>query len=115
MCASSIPSGFITDLPKDLVNAFRATLEELGEADLMVHVVDASNPDWPRQMQAVEGTLHDLKLETKPRLLVFNKCDALDGEPAHPADALCVSARSGLGIAGLKAALEKVERWNCSE
>lgn len=100
--------GFITDLPKDLVNAFRATLEELDEADLLVHVVDASNPDWPRQMQAVEGTLHDLHLETKPRLLVFNKCDALDGEPPHMPGALCVSARSGGGIGDLKEALEKV-------
>lgn len=100
--------GFITDLPKDLVNAFRATLEELDEADLLVHVVDASNPDWARQMQAVEGTLHDLHLETKPRLLVFNKCDALDGEPPHMAGALCVSARSGGGIGELKEALEKV-------
>lgn len=100
--------GFITDLPKDLVNAFRATLEELNEADLLVHVVDASNPDWPRQMQAVEGTLHDLHLETKPRMLVFNKCDALDGEPPHEPGALCVSARSGSGIGELRGALEKV-------
>lgn len=100
--------GFITDLPKDLVNAFRSTLEELNDADLLVHVVDAANPDWPRQMQAVEATLHDLSLETKPRLLVFNKCDALDREPVHPPGALCVSARSGAGIGELKQALEKV-------
>lgn len=100
--------GFITDLPKDLVNAFRATLEELNEADLLVHVVDAANPDWPRQMQAVEGTLHDLHLETKPRLLVFNKCDVLEGEPPHVPGALCVSARAASGIAELKQALEKV-------
>lgn len=100
--------GFITDLPKDLVNAFRATLEELDEADLLVHVVDASNPDWPRQMHAVERTLHDLRLETKPRLVVFNKCDVLDREPPHPPQALCVSAHTGDGIAELKQALEKV-------
>jgi GTP-binding protein HflX len=100
--------GFITDLPKDLVNAFRATLEELDEADLLVHVVDAANPDWPRQMQAVEGTLADLHLETKPRLLVFNKCDALDAPPPRVPRALCVSAREGAGIAQLKHALEKV-------
>ncbi|HEY5427295.1 MAG TPA: GTPase HflX, partial [Candidatus Tumulicola sp.] len=49
--------GFVTDLPKDLVNAFRATLEELREADLLVHVIDASNPDWPRQRMSVEGLL----------------------------------------------------------
>ena len=100
--------GFITDLPKDLVNAFRATLEELGDADLLVHVADASNPDWPRQMQAVDGTLADLHLETKPRLVVFNKCDALDGEPPRLPGALCVSARSGAGIDALKHALEDV-------
>lgn len=100
--------GFITDLPKDLVNAFRATLEELNDADLLVHVVDASNPDWPRQMQAVDGTLADLQLETKPRLLVFNKCDSLGGEPPRLPGALCVSARSGAGIDALKLALEKV-------
>ncbi len=100
--------GFITDLPKDLINAFRATLEELNEANLLVHVVDASSADWPRQMQAVEGTLHDLHLETKPRLLVFNKCDALDGELPHAAGALYVSARAGTGIGELKHALEKV-------
>ena len=98
--------GFITDLPKDLVNAFRATLEELDEADLLVHVVDAANPDWQRQMQAVEGTLADLHLETKPRLLVFNKCDALEGEPPHVRGALCVSAREGSGIVQLRQALE---------
>jgi GTP-binding protein HflX len=72
--------GFITDLPKDLVNAFRATLEELREADLLVHVLDASSHDWPRQRLAVEGLLHELELDRKPRLLVFNKCDLAGGE-----------------------------------
>jgi GTP-binding protein HflX len=100
--------GFITDLPKDLVNAFRATLEELDDADLLVHVVDAANPDWPRQMEAVDGTLHDLHLETKPRMLVFNKCDAVSGELPHPAGTLCVSARTGSGIDELKRALENL-------
>ena len=100
--------GFITDLPKDLVNAFRATLEELNEADVLVHVADAANPDWPRQMQAVDGTLHDLGLETKPRLVVFNKCDMVDAEPVYPPGAFRVSARSGAGIGEFKQALEKV-------
>jgi GTP-binding protein HflX len=100
--------GFITDLPKDLVNAFRSTLEELNDADLLVHVVDAANPDWPRQMQAVDATLHDLGLETKPRLIVFNKCDVLEREPVHPSGTVCVSARSGAGIGELKHLLEKV-------
>jgi GTP-binding protein HflX len=96
--------GFITDLPKDLVNAFRATLEELREADLLVHVVDSANPDWPRQMQAVEETLHDLELDAKRRLLVFNKCD-LAAEGEHHPGALQVSARSGAGIEALREAL----------
>jgi GTP-binding protein HflX len=100
--------GFITDLPKDLVNAFRATLEELNQADTLIHVVDASNPDWPRQMQAVDSTLHDLKLDPKPRLVVFNKCDAAAAEPPHEAGELCVSARTGEGIPRLKEALARI-------
>lgn len=96
--------GFITDLPKDLVNAFRATLEELREADLLVHVLDASNPDWPRQQQAVESILHDLELDQKPRLRVFNKVDASGGLPPE-ADALAVSARSGEGLPALRDAI----------
>ena len=70
--------GFITDLPKELVNAFRATLEELEQADVLVHVLDASNPDWPRQRTSVEVILHDLKLDAKPTVLAFNKSDLRD-------------------------------------
>lgn len=99
--------GFITDLPKDLVNAFRATLEELKEADLLVHVIDASNPDWPRQAQAVDATLNDLELDTKPRLTIFNKCDAA-AEPPHDPGMLCVSAKTGQGIDKLREALAAV-------
>ncbi len=97
--------GFITDLPKDLVNAFRATLEELDEADLLLHVVDASNPDWERQMRAVDVTLHDLQLDGKPRLVAFNKCDLVENDAAPVSGALCVSARSGSGLDTLKACL----------
>ncbi len=96
--------GFITDLPKDLVNAFRATLEELQEADLLVQVNDAANPDWPRQMEAVQATLHALHLDAKPRLVVFNKCDAASETPGRNG-ALCVSARTGMGIEQLREAL----------
>lgn len=94
--------GFITDLPKDLVNAFRATLEELREADLLLEVLDASNPDWPRQRVAVEGLLHELELDETPRLVAFNKCDAIgSGLPEEPG-ALCVSARTGAGLPELR-------------
>lgn len=96
--------GFITDLPKDLVNAFRATLEELREANLLIHVLDASNPDWPRQRDAVNAILTDLELDATPSLLVFNKTDAAAELPSE-AGALFVSARTGAGIGELRAAI----------
>jgi len=95
--------GFITELPKDLVAAFRATLEELKEADLLVHVLDASNPDWPRQRVAVEEILHELELDAKPRLLVFNKVD-VPGAKVE-AGALEVSAKTGEGLTALREAI----------
>lgn len=98
--------GFITDLPKDLVNAFRATLEELRDADLLVHVIDASNPDWPRQRVAVDAILHDLELDRKPRLLAFNKCDLVKGELPHEAGAIFVSAKTGAGLNALRGRLQ---------
>ena len=101
--------GFITDLPKDLVNAFRATLEELRSADLLIHVVDASNPDWHRQRESVEHILGELHLDETPRLLVANKCDlAVDG--GLPSEALPVSARTGLGLPELRAKLDEASQ-----
>ncbi|HJX30295.1 MAG TPA: GTPase HflX [Thermodesulfobacteriota bacterium] len=67
--------GFIRDLPQDLVNAFRATLEELSQADLLVHIIDVSNPNFKRQMDACEKILTDLELERIPMIRVFNKDD----------------------------------------
>ena len=69
--------GFIRDLPKDLVAAFRATLEELYDADLLLHVVDAGDPARDEQVAAVEGILDSLDLCQKPRLMVWNKADQL--------------------------------------
>jgi GTPase len=101
--------GFITDLPKDLINAFRATLEELRDADLLVHVLDASNSDWPRQRVAVDTILHELELDKKPRLLAFNKVDLVPrASRPHERGALLVSAASGHGLAELRAALAKL-------
>ena len=82
--------GFIRDLPKDLIAAFRATLEELGDADLLLHVVDAANPGFERQMESVTRILGQLDLSSKPALLVFNKADRLT-----PDDARALSARFG--------------------
>jgi len=67
--------GFIRDLPKNLVEAFKATLEELEEADLLIHVIDLSNPGFAEQMAAVEDILASLNLQDKPVLKVFNKKD----------------------------------------
>lgn len=99
--------GFITALPQELINAFRATLEELDAADLLLHVVDASNPDWPRQRASVETILAELHLDTKPVLLVCNKVDRLDAaaRAALPADALAVSATASEGIERLREAI----------
>ncbi len=69
--------GFIRDLPKDLAQAFHATLEELDDADLLLHVVDASDPDRDAHVTAVERILKDLELAETPRLLVYNKVDRL--------------------------------------
>jgi GTP-binding protein HflX len=74
--------GFIRDLPKDLVTAFRATLEELEDADLLLHVIDASNPHFEQQIESVEKILSDLHLNEKSRLLVFNKTDKVSKEEA---------------------------------
>ncbi len=70
--------GFIRDLPPDLVTAFKATLEELAEADLLFQVVDASDPNLDRKMEAVGRVLTELELNAIPRLVVMNKADAVD-------------------------------------
>ncbi|HEY5952362.1 MAG TPA: GTPase, partial [Kofleriaceae bacterium] len=74
--------GFIRDLPKELVAAFRATLEEMADADLLVHVVDASDPDRDQHIRAVEEILNDLGLSDKQRIIVWNKADQLEPEDA---------------------------------
>ena len=78
--------GFIRKLPPSLLGAFKATLEEMEDADLLLHVVDAANPRFEEQVAAVERILLDLKLDRIPRLLVFNKIDLL---PTDEAAALC--------------------------
>ncbi|HEV3089883.1 MAG TPA: GTPase HflX [Candidatus Cybelea sp.] len=97
--------GFITDLPKDLVNAFRATLEELREADVLLHVLDASNPQWQRQREAVEKILDELELETAPRLAVFNKVDRAVPEALGEPGAIYVSAKTREGLPALRDAI----------
>jgi GTPase len=90
--------GFIRDLPQELVGAFRTTLEELREADLLVHVVDATAVDVDIQISAVVKILQDLNLATLPRTLVFNKCDRL---PRHEAELLCRRYQA-IGVSALQ-------------
>jgi len=95
--------GFIRDLPQALLGAFRTTLEELKEADLLLHLVDASAKDPAAQIQAVEQILAQLGLDRIPQVLVFNKCDRL---PPQEAEALC-RRHSAIGVSALhRASLE---------
>ncbi len=89
--------GFIRDLPKDLLAAFRTTLEELRDADLLLHVVDAGAKDLDAHIAAVDTVLQSLTLDQVPRVLVFNKCDQL---PVAQAESLC-RRYSAIGISAL--------------
>jgi GTP-binding protein HflX len=72
--------GFIRDLPPGLVTAFRATLEEISDSNLLIHLIDISNPRWPQQIESVDRMLSELELDQIPRLIVFNKTDLVDAE-----------------------------------
>lgn len=109
--------GFIRDLPHGLVDAFAATLQEAADADLLLHVVDASNPAHPEQIASVMGVLKDIGADQVPQILVFNKLDAMD--PATVPHVLCdamelegqsvpriyVSALTGTGLGDLRSLL----------
>ena len=92
--------GFIRKLPHQLVEAFKATLEELEYADLLLHVIDVSSPDWQGQARVVEDLILELGAGELPRIDVFNKCDRLPpGEiMPHGEDICAISARSGQGV-----------------
>jgi GTP-binding protein HflX len=102
--------GFIHKLPHQLVDAFRATLEEVNRADVLVEVVDAADPHFPEHRATVQTVLDELGAGDKPRLVAFNKADLLersarDGETPGPAIAgsVLVSALTGYGIETLRA------------
>ncbi len=104
--------GFIQKLPTQIVAAFRATLEEIADADLLLHVVDATHPNAAAQMEAVEDTLALLELERLPLIVALNKVDQLD-EHVDPIEDLaigqpvvCVSALTGQGIDDLLQLIE---------
>ena len=93
--------GFIRKLPHHLVEAFKATLEELSYADVLLHVIDISNPDWEEQAKVVDGLIQQLGASETPCIRVFNKCDAYVGILPHGEDIVCLSARSGEGVSEL--------------
>jgi GTP-binding protein HflX len=111
--------GFIRDLPHTLVDAFEATLQEAAQADLLLHVVDAANPDFPEQMAQVQAVLADIGAADVPQLLVFNKMDALPAErlpqrlqddyevDGRPVPRIFVSAAHGDGLSALREALSQ--------
>ena len=89
--------GFIRKLPTHLIEAFKATLEELSYADVLLHVIDLSNPEWEEQARIVDALIRQLGAEGTPQLRVYNKCDRYFGILPHGEDAVCISARSGEG------------------
>jgi GTP-binding protein HflX len=99
--------GFIRKLPHHLVASFRSTLIEAVEADVLLNVVDAADPEFRRQMSDVEQVLDELLEEPRPTVLVFNKCDRLEPEAEaglrveYPG-AFTISARRGEGLGALR-------------
>ena len=89
--------GFIRKLPTHLIEAFKATLEELSFADVLLHVIDISNPEWQEQARVVDELIRQLGAEGTPCLRVFNKCDRYLGILPHGEDIVCISAKSGEG------------------
>jgi GTP-binding protein HflX len=105
--------GFIQKLPTNLVAAFRATLEEIAEADLLLHIVDITNPCYQAQITAVKETLIDIGADHIPELIIFNKIDSLknqdnirEGLNHHP-DAITLSALTGEGVENLLRMIEQ--------
>gem|GEM_PF-2324527 len=99
--------GFIQQLPPPLVNAFRATLEEVTEADALIHVVDLSHPTWKNQIRSVMEILGEMPIAPGPILLVFNKLDKVGSDTLTKAIeefplALFISAGDRLGLETLR-------------
>lgn len=108
--------GFIRNLPKELTEAFQATLEELEAADLLLHVADASHPELDRQIAAVDGILADMELNEVPRVLILNKWDRLEDEMRdilrdRMARCLPISAETRDGLNVLSRCIENTIHW----
>lgn len=100
--------GFIRDLPHDLVEGFKSTLDEVKYSDLLLHVIDITSSDVDEKIRVVEKVLSDLNAIDIPRLDVFNKIDLIDTQPvANNKRTIFVSAKNGIGLDALKEAIER--------
>ena len=99
--------GFIRKLPHHLISAFKATLEELSYADLLLHVVDVSDPDWELHAQTVDKVIVQLGAQEIPRVMVYNKIDRCENLPYLSQDSVLLSAKTGQGETELLAAIKK--------
>ena len=100
--------GFIRKLPHQLVDAFKATLEELEYADLLLHVIDVSNPSWQEQARVVDKLIGELGAEQTPCLRVYNKSDLFWGDDRpRGEDAVSISAKTGEGLPALLEAIDR--------
>lgn len=100
--------GFIRKLPTHLVEAFKATLEELQYADVLLHVADISSPDLNEQVEVVDDLIERLGAGSTPRVMVFNKCDKYLSELPHGDNIVCISARTGEGADALVAKIAEI-------
>ena len=107
LCLLSDTVGFINKLPHHLVEAFASTLEEVREADLILHVIDVSNPAYGAQLRVVESVLESLNAIDTPRLNLFNKMDKLEVGTPRRSDGIYISAGTGEGIPALQARIEE--------
>ena len=89
--------GFIRRLPTQLIEAFKATLEELQYADVLLHVIDISNPEWEEQAEVVDSLVRELGADKTPLIRVYNKCDCYIGILPHGPSTVCISAKTGEG------------------
>ena len=100
--------GFISNLPHSLVDAFASTLEEASEADLILHVVDISNPDYKSQMSVTEKTLEEIGAGELPTVVAYNKCDKIHPQLELRPNEVFVSATTGKGIEELKELIKQM-------
>lgn len=100
--------GFIDKLPHAFIEAFNATLEETAEADLLLHVVDISNPNYKEQIEVVEEVLRELRADKIPRVMVYNKIDKLTKPFEVPNGAILISAKNNDGIERIKERIKSV-------